>query len=183
MNNELKESIDNLASADDKIRLAALQSILKITDDKVDWVYDVWNDLVDKLENKNSYQRSIAILVLCNLAKSDSENRIEECIHHLLAHTRDEKFITSRQCIQNIWKVAASNSYAREMILKQLGKQFAECAGEKHYNLIRLDIIQSIRLLYDYEQDDRLLAWAKEMSKTEKEEKYRKKYEAILQVN
>lgn len=181
MNKTVKESIDNLASADDKTRFAALQTILKITDDKVDWVYDVWNDLVDKLDNKNSYQRSIAILVLCNLAKSDSENRMRECIHRLLAHTRDEKFITSRQCIQNIWKVAASNSYAREIVLNHLGKQFTDCVGEKHYNLIRSDIIQSFRLLYDYVQDDRLLSWAKDMAKTEKEEKYRKKYEAILQ--
>ncbi len=183
MNKTVKESIDNLGSTDDKIRFDALQSILKLTDDKVDWVYEVWNDLVGKLDDKNSYQRSIAILVLCNLAKSDAENRIEECLDRMLAHTRDEKFITSRQCIQNIWKVAVVNSHARDMVLDHLKYQFAECAGEKHYNLIRLDIIQSIRLLYDHKKDSRLLTCAREMAKTENEEKYRKKYEALLRVN
>jgi hypothetical protein len=183
MNKKVRESIDNLASTDDKIRLAALQTILRITDNQVDWVYDVWDDLIDKLDNENSYQRSIAILVLCNLAKSDSENRIEGALPRLLAHTKDEKFITSRQCIQNIWKVAAINHRAKNTILDHLEKQFATCAEEKHYNLIRQDIIQSIRLLYDHEEDERLLARAKKMTKNEKEEKYRKKYEAILQVN
>ncbi len=182
MNKVVKESIDNLASTDDKIRFAALQSILKMTDDKVNWVYEVWNDLVDKLDDKNSYQRSVAILVLCNLAKSDAENRIEACLHCLLAHTRDEKFITTRQCIQNIWKVAASNRQARDVVLDHLEKQFAECAGEKHYNLIRSDIIQSMRLLSDCDHDGRLLARAKDLAKTEPEEKYRKQYEAILQA-
>ncbi len=183
MNKEVKDYIDNLSSIDDTIRYAALQAILKMTDDKVDWVYDVWNDLLVKLDDENSYQRSIGILVLCNLAKSDYEHRMERCIQHLLAHTRDEKFITSRQCIQNIWKVAASNNCAREVILNHLVEQFAECAGENHYNLIRLDIIQSIRHLYDYEQDNSLLVKAKEMANSEKEEKYRKKYNAILKVN
>ncbi len=183
MNKTIRESINNLASTDDKIRFAALQSILKITDDKVEWVYEVWNDLVDKLDDKNSYQRSIAILVLCNLAKSDAENRIEACLQHLLAHTRDEKFITSRQCIQNLWKVAAANRHARDMVLDHLEYQFAECAGEKYYNLIRLDIIQSIRLLYNFEPNDRLLARAKEMVKIEQGEKYRKGYLAVLKVN
>ncbi len=182
MNKDVKESIDNLASSDVKTRFAALQTILSLTEEKVDWVYEVWNTLVDKLDDENSYQRSIGILVLCNLAKSDPENLIEACLPRLLALTRDEKFITSRQCIQNIWKVAASNSRSRDLVLDHLEKQFAECAGEKHYNLIRLDIIQSMRLLYDCEQDGKLLARARELVKTEKEEKYRKKYGAILQV-
>jgi hypothetical protein len=183
MEKKVKESIDNLGSTDDKIRLNALQTILKITEDKVDWVYDVWDDLVGKLDDENSYQRSIAIMVLCNLAKSDSENRIGASLNRLLAHTQDNKFITSRQCIQSIWKVAATSNRTREIVLAHLEKQFEGCTEEKHYNLLRQDIIQSMRLLYGSEKDDRILARAKEMVKKEKEEKYRKKYEAILKAD
>lgn len=183
MDNLVKECIDNLGSTDDNTRLNALQTILKITEDKVDWVYEVWDDLVCKLDHENSYQRSIAIMVLCNLAKSDSENRIEGILDRLLAHTRDDKFITSRQCIQNIWKVAAINNRTKTIVLDHLEKQYADCSEDKHYNLIRRDVIQSIRLLYDYEEDDSLLARAKEMIKMEKEDRYRKKYKAILKVS
>ena len=183
MDKDLKKSIDNLGSKDDAIRMNALQTILKITEDEVDWVYDVWNDLVDKLDDENSYQRTIAIRVLCNLVKSDSENRMQALLNRLLAHTKDEKFITSRICIQSIWKVAATSNQAREIIIDHLEKRFEECVQEKHYNLIRQDIIQSMRLLYDHQKDDGLLARAREMVKKEKEEKYRKKYEDILKVN
>lgn len=183
MDNLVKECIDNLGSTDGNTRLNALQTILKITEDKVDWVYEVWDDLVCKLDHENSYQRSIAIMVLCNLAKSDSENRIEGILDRLLAHTRDDKFITSRQCIQNIWKVAAINNRTKTIVLDHLEKQYADCSEDKHYNLIRQDVIQSIRLLYDYEEDDSLLARAKEMIKMEKEDRYRKKYKAILKVS
>jgi hypothetical protein len=181
MEASIKERIDNLGSTDDKIRMEALQAILNITENKVDWVYDVWDDLTCKLDDENSYQRSIAIMVLCNLAKSDAENRLKASLSRLLEHTRDDKFITSRQCIQCIWKVAAANSQNREIIIDHLGQRFAECAGEKHYNLLRQDIIQSMRLLYDQDNDERLLARARELVKMEKDDKHRKKYEAILQ--
>ena len=183
MDKDVKEHIKNLGSSDDKVRLNALQTVLKLTDQKVDWVYDVWDDLVLKLDDDNSYQRSIAIMVLCNLLKSDTENRLEGCLDRLLAHTRDEKFITSRQCLQNIWKVAATSSQTREIVLDHLEKQFEGCAEEKHYNLLRQDIIQSVRLLYDIEKDDEILVRAKGMVKKEQEDKYRKKYESILKTN
>jgi hypothetical protein len=180
MDKELRECFDNLASTDDKIRLNALQAVLKITGDKVDWVYEVWDDLFRKLDHENSYQRSIGILVLCNLAKSDSEHRLDASLDLLLAHTRDDKFITSRQCIQNIWKAAAASQQTRQKVLDHLEKRFRECTPEKHYNLIRQDIIQSIRLLYEEEKDDALLIKAQQLVAEENEQKYRKQYEAVL---
>ena len=71
MDKDLKEHIKILGSSDDNVRLNALQTVLKLTDQKVDWVYDVWDDLVIKLDDDNSYHRSIALMALCNLLKSD----------------------------------------------------------------------------------------------------------------
>lgn len=180
MEKDVANHISNLGSTDDKIRYEALQAILGITEEKVDWVYEVWDDLLRKLDDENSYQRSIAVMVLCNLAESDVENRLEGSLDRLLAHTKDEKFITSRQCIQNIWKVGVANKRTRKRIIEYLEKRFRECADEAHYNLLRLDMIQAIRYLYDAEKDDVLLAEARELLAEEKEEKYRKKYEAAL---
>ena len=183
MDKDVKEHIKNLGSSDDKVRLNALQTVLKLTDQKVDWVYDVWDDLVLKLDDDNSYQRSIAIMVLCNLLKSDTENRLEGCLDRLLAHTRDEKFITSRQCLQNVWKVAGTSERTRAIVLDHLEKQFEGCAEESHSNLIRQDIIQSMVLVYKITMDEPVLSRAKELIKMEKAEKYRKKYEAIVNQN
>lgn len=182
MDKDLKKWFDDLGSTDDSIRMDALQTILKMTEDKVGWVYDVWDNLLEKLNNENSYQRSIGILVLCNLARSDIENRLNATIDLILAHTKDDKFITSRQCLQNIWKIAAASTQNREKVMDHLEKRFRECTEEKHYNLIRQDIIQSMYHLYEKEKDDALLTRAQALVKEEKEEKYRKKYEDILKV-
>lgn len=182
MDKDVKKLFNNLGSTDDKIRLSALQSVLKLTEEKVDWVYEVWDDLLVKLGSENSYQRSIAIMVLCNLGKSDVEDRLSVSLDLLLAHTRDDKFITSRQCIQNIWKVAAAGRKNREKVLAHLEKRFRECTSEKHYNLLREDIILSMSLLYKEQKDKTLLTRARKLMDEEKVEKYRKKYESILKT-
>ena len=178
-----QECFDNLASTDDTIRMNALQTMLDITEKPVDWVYAVWDDLLHRLNHPNSYQRTIAILVLCNLAKSDTKNRLGNSLELLLAHTKDEKFVTSRKCLQNIWKVAASSPQYRDKVIDHLEKRFMECASETHSNLLRQDILQSIRSLYDQEKDEQLLTRAGEWLQEEKEEKYRKQYAAILKIN
>lgn len=182
MNKSTKKHIEELGSGDDTVRLNALQTLLTMTETRVDWVYEVWEDLLEKLEHENSYQRSIGILLLCNLAKSDGEGRLKSVLDRLLIHTRDEKFITSRQCLQNIWKIAATNPANREKILKHLEKRFVECADEKHSNLLRQDIVQSLGCLYQHERDPGLLARAQALIAKEADAKNRKKYEALLRA-
>ncbi len=180
MNKNIQKHVEDLASTDDKIWLDALQATLKLTESKVDWVYEVWDLLLEKLDHENSYQRSIGIMLLCNLAKSDAENRLADSFDRLLVHTKDEKFITSRQCIQNIWKIAAANKSNREKMLKHLEKRFVECAGEKHSNLLRQDIIQSMLAVYQVDKDEKLLTRVQALIAKEQEPKYRKQYEALL---
>lgn len=180
MDNELMRRFNELSSKDDNIRMEALHTILHMTDEKVDWVYEVWEDLLQKLVDENSYQRSIAIMVLCNLAKSDGENRMSEVINRLLSHTRDEKFITSRQCLQNVWKVAVVNPALKDKVIVHLEEQYINCTGDKHYNLIRQDIIQSLKFIFDADGDEMLLAKLQKLLQLENDLKNRKKYGQIL---
>jgi hypothetical protein len=182
MNKNVAKHIEDLGSTDDKVRLAALHAMLQMTEAKVDWVYEVWDHLLEKLDHGNSYQRSIGILLLCNLAKSDTEDCLRSALDRLLAHTRDEKFITSRQCIQNIWKVGATNRSNREKVLKHLEKRFVDCFEERHYNLFRQDIIQSMFALHKQEGDDQLLERARALIQKEQNTKYRKQYESLLKA-
>jgi len=180
MDRYIRKHIESLGSTDDKVRLMALQSLLKATESKVDWIYDVWDHLLEKLGHENSYQRSIGILLICNLAKSDTDDRLAASLDRLLAHTRDEKFITSRQCLQNVWKAAATNDANRRKVLKHLERRFAECADEKHGNLLRGDILQSMGALSAQEKDEALLTRARKLAASERDPKYRKQYETLI---
>jgi hypothetical protein len=67
-----------------------------------------------------------------------------------------------------------------DRIVSHLEKRFSECANEKHYNLLRQDIIQSFRNIYDSTGNEKVLNKARGLLLLEKEDKYRKRYEAIL---
>jgi len=179
MNQHLQALMHDLGSTDDKTRLQALQSLLQATETQVDWVYEAWDALLEKLDEANSYQRSIGILLLCNLAKSDSKNRLNQDLDCLLRHTKDEKFIVSRQCFQNIWKTA-TNPPNRKKIVAHLELRFAECVDEKHYNLLRQDILHSLLSLAKIEDDDTLLTKARALIALEQNPKYQRQYEALF---
>ena len=50
--------------------------LLEVTDQPVDWAYEVWEELVANLRHKDNHVRAIAAQLLCNLAKSDPEQRM-----------------------------------------------------------------------------------------------------------
>src|SRR3989304_6350374 len=108
MNRITRTNLDNLLSLDGDLRYKALIYVLKVTDKRVDWTYDVWDQLVENLRHQDNHQRAIAAQVLCNLAKTDPGNRMLKDFDALLAVTRDERFVTARHCMQSLWKVGVA---------------------------------------------------------------------------
>ena len=180
MDSKILNLMDRLASKDDSDRLDALKSILKITESKVDWFEDAYPIMLSKLSDENSYQRSIGLMVICNIAKSDKTNRIENDLSHILKHTSDEKFITSRQCIQNIWKIAIVNEKNCKTIIDHLKILFIKCDGEKHYNLLRQDILQSLNEISKIKENTKLKAEILELIEKESNIKYMSKYKSLI---
>lgn len=157
----------------------AYYAVLAATDTPVDWAYDVWDRLVQSLTDKDNHVRAIAAQVLCNLAKSDPENRMQRDFEALLAVTRDERFVTARHTLQAIWKVGAAGEPQRALLLNGLERRFHECVSEKNCTLIRFDISQALRNLYDAAGDERVLEKALALIATETDAKYRKKYAGV----
>ncbi len=162
--------------------MKAFFDIIKITDHPVDWAYEVWDEMVANLSHKDNHQRAIAAQVLCNLAKSDPENRILKDFPALLAVTRDNRFVTARHCLQAIWKVGAAGEKQKVLVVGGLEGRYEECITEKNYTLIRYDILQGLRKLYDEVNDNRIKEKALELVESEKDNKYRKKYAKLWRL-
>jgi hypothetical protein len=179
MNEADRTQFDNLWSNDRQLQGQAFDYILGVTDRPVDWAYEVWDTLVENLHHKNNRCRAIAAQVLCNLAKSDPELRMQVDFKELLAVTKDERFVTARHCLQALWKVGVAGMKQQELLVDGLQNRFHECQAEKNCTLIRYDIIQSLRNVYDVVQDEKIKAKALELIETEDDLKYRKKYSQL----
>lgn len=174
---------ENLASKDDKLRYAAFKEILELTENKVKWFYDKFYLLTEKLSSENSYQRSIGFMVLANLCKSDDENRIQPLLPELLKQLNDEKFITSRQSIQAVWKFALNNEVMKSIVLKALKNEFYENRHlSTHGNLIKQDIIGSLKLIADNTNDVKILSLISDLISEENDPKLQKALKKIAKL-
>jgi hypothetical protein len=179
MDSTTRTNLDNLWSQDRELQNKAFISILEATDKPVDWAYNVWDDLVAGLSHKDNHVRAIAAQVLCNLAKSDPEKRMLKDFHAILAVTKDDRFVTARHCMQAIWKVGLAGQNQKARLVEGLAGRFEECLTEKNCTLIRYDILQSLRNLYDQVKDEEIRGKALELIETEEDLKYSKKYAGL----
>jgi len=171
--------LDNIHSKDKELQNKAFFYILNTTEKPVDWAYDVWDEMMTGLRNGDNHVRAIAAQVLCNLAKSDPKKRIIKDFDNLLEVTKDERFVTARHCMQALWKVGAAGKEQQKIYMEGLERRFKECITEKNCTLIRYDILQSMRNVYDVAKDEKIKAKALELIETEEDLKYRKKYTSL----
>ena len=179
MDTKTRKHIDNLRSEERELQNQAFFHILEETEKPVDWAYEVWDELVQGLSHKDNHVRAISAQVLCNLAKSDPKNRMQKDFLALMEVTKDERFVTARHCLQSIWKVGASGKKMQEMVVEAFAERFRNCAMEKNCTLIRYDIIQGLKNLYDELKDEKIKEKALELIETEEDLKYRKKYASV----
>lgn len=171
----------DISSKDDVIRYSALQTLLKLTENKVEWVYDQWYELSDNLESDNSYQRSIGFMLLANLSKSDFDNRMGEIVKKLIQLFDDEKFLTSRQCIQNVWKIAICNTSYKHLVINELRKTYYENVHiNRHGNLIKQDVIFSLNKIYQSDNDNNIWLIINELIDAESDAKFVKALRKVL---
>jgi len=171
--------VANLQSKDVTLRYQSFQYIMILTKEPVDWAYEVWDDLLAMTKTGDNHQRTIAVQLLSSLTKSDPEQRMLKDLDKLILVTRDEKFVTARHSLQCLWKIGIVSDELKEKLVKALSKRFKECADEKNYTLIRYDILEVLKKVFDIIPDEKLKAHSLAMIQTEPDEKYRKKYAGL----
>jgi len=179
MDDNIRTKFDEVRSTDKQVQNDAFFYLIEATEKPVDWAYDVWDEMLSDLSHSDNHRRAIAAQILCNLANSDPDNRMQHDFPALLAVTDDERFVTARHCLQAIWKVGLAGQAQQLQVVNGLAKRFQDCLDEKNYTLIRFDIIQGLRNLYDVVKDETIKQTALDLIETEADLKYRKKYAKV----
>jgi hypothetical protein len=180
MNRALRNHFDTIRSKDLQGQNKAFLTLLKATEKRVDWSYEVWDELLGMLTDQDNHVRAIGAQLLCNLAsRSDPKGRMLNDFSRLLQVTRDERFVTARHTFQAIGKIGLAGSRQRQLLLDGLGLRFKECSRERNCTLIRYDINVSLGNLYDAVKEDAIKSKALTWNETEPDPKYRKKYASV----
>ncbi len=179
MDEQTRKHFDNLQSKDPESRYQSFQWLIKLTQKPVDWAYEVWNDLLLMLEAGDNHQRTIAAQLLSGLAKSDPEERMVKDLDKLMAVTHDKRFVTARHSLQSLWKVGTASNGIQKELLNKLSKRFKEAKHEKNCTLIRYDILEVLRRIYNQLPGEELKKIAIELIGLEEDPKYVKKYTGL----
>lgn len=119
MADDIKQLVEWLNEINDDKRYHSfllLQSRSKIMND----VYPYWDVFHKKLQNDNSYQRSIGIMLIAENSRWDIEERLENTITDYLRVLQDEKPITIRQCIQSLLLIIDTKPQYNTLIAEHL---------------------------------------------------------------
>jgi len=176
MNPSIAAWIDDLQSTDRSVTTEAFLQLQRETGEPVDWAYEVWDALRNDIGHEDNHRRAIAAQLLCNLAKSDPEKRILDVLPELLELTKDKKFVTARHCLLALWRIGLAGPEQKGALLAGLANRYRGCMDEKNGTLIRFDIVESLRKLYDAEPDAGVRQLALDLIDREDIPKYRKKY-------
>ncbi|MEC1689851.1 hypothetical protein [Bacillus mojavensis] len=176
MDSIMKSHFEHLEAKDKSLQLEAFQHIINATKEKVDWAYEVWDQLIEWLTDPDNHRRARAAQFLAGLAISDPDKRMLRDFPALWEVTKDSKFVTARHSLQSIWKVGLAGPKQKEMVLTHIIDRFKNGINEKHHTLIRYDMIIGLKKLYDEDKDEYIREVAMELIELEKDSKYRKKY-------
>ena len=179
MNTIVRQHFKDLRSEFTLERNEAFQYLINRAKQPVDWVYEVWNELLDLTKTGDSHQRTLAVQLLAALAKSDVEIRLVNDLHDLIAVTYDDRFVTARQALKALWKVGVASVQLQEMIIKELSARFLNCNVEKNCKLIRCDIIEVLGKMYNTINNEHIKETVVLLIATEDEHKYQKKYNRL----
>jgi hypothetical protein len=179
MDKTIRKHLDNIRSEDGQLQNKSYFFLMEQTEKPVGWAYKAWEELVEGLTHKDNHVRAISSQLLANLARSDPKGRMFKDFDKLLNVTRDEKFVTARHCLQNIWKVGLGGKNQQIMVVKGLEKRYQECVKEKNGSLIRYDILVGLKNLCDATTSSEIREKALELIELEEDAKYKKKYAGV----
>ena len=178
MNAEIQALFEARDSGDEDVSYEALQQLFAMTEEPVDWAYDVWDDLVADLTHGDNHKRSFSAQMLTRLAISDPEGRMLRDFPAVAAVMRDERFVTARHAMQSLWRAGLAGEDRTALVVAALETRFQDCTNEKNAALIRTDVIAALGHLGKATGGEEIEARAEALIASETDEKERKKQKA-----
>lgn len=138
--------VQTLAEKDDTLRYHAFL-LLQANSSQSPQVYKYWGILEEKVENTNSYQRSVGLMLIAENVQWDTEGKFGAALDKYFACCTDEKFITARQAIQGLAKVLnATSQYDGEVKQRLLNLQLGKYK-ENQQKLLSKDIANTLKII------------------------------------
>ncbi|MFC1950854.1 hypothetical protein ACFLXN_00390 [Chloroflexota bacterium] len=116
----LRELLANLVVKKNEIRYNSLNALLYIAEKKPELLYPNWDVFVGLLGSNNSHHQYIAIFLIANLVKIDTENRFDAIFNDYYGILEGDTTIAAANLVKNSGKIAIAKPSLEPLITEKL---------------------------------------------------------------
>jgi hypothetical protein len=175
----LQELLDGVLSKKDAVRYGSFKALNFLSEKHPEKLYANWDFFANLLGSDNTHHKYIAIYILANLTKVDSENRFEKLFNAYYAMLGDKSVIPAAHVAVNSGKIALAKPKLRAEITNRLLDIDSTVQG--HKDLVKAGAIEAFEVYFEQSEDKaRIFEFVKAQLNC-KSPKTRKKAKGVLE--
>jgi hypothetical protein len=136
----IPELLESLKSKDETERYGSFEVLLRLSEEKPETLYPHWDFLAEMLDAKNAYWKLIAVRLLANLTRADSESKFDK-IFDKYYNLLNDSVIIAGHITANSGKIARAKPKLQAEITNRLLN--IDKTTQKHKDLIKAGAIES----------------------------------------
>ena len=146
----INELLKTLKSRDDTERYSSFETLLRLSEQQPDLLYPRWDFLVDMLDSDNAYWKLIAVRLIANLTRVDTEDRFEK-IFDKYYNLLSDSVIVAGHIAANSGKIARAKPELQTKITGRLLN--IDKTNQKHKDLVKAGAIDSFGEYFEESKD------------------------------
>jgi hypothetical protein len=156
----LQELLNGVLSKKDAVRYSSFKALNLLSEKHPERLYGKWDLFADLLTSDNTHQKYIAIYILANLAKVDSESKFEKIFDVYYGLLRDKSVIPPAHVAVNSGKIALAKPKLRAEITNRLLE--IDKVVQRHRDLVKASAIEAFNVYFEESEDqERIIDFAK----------------------
>lgn len=148
--NVLNELLDGILSTKDVLRFNSFKVLNLLSEERPEMLYHKWDFFAVMLNSDNAYHKLIAIRLIANLTKVDTNNKFEKLFNKYYNLLNDSVIIAG-----HITALSGKIAQAKPKLQKQITKQLLNIdkTEQKHKDLIKAGAIDSFSEYFESVKD------------------------------
>ncbi len=146
----LPELLEALKSKDDTERYNSFGVLLRLSEQQPKSLYPQWDFLADMLDSDNAYRKLIAVRLIANLTRADTEGRFEK-IFDKYYNLLGDSVIIAGHITANSGKIARAKPKLQAEITNRLLN--IDMTIQKHKDLVKAGAIESFGEYFEESKD------------------------------
>jgi hypothetical protein len=112
--------LEEVSSKKESARHTSFKALLSISEERPEVLYSKWDFFADLIGSKNTSFKYIAIYIIANLTRTDTENRFEKIFEKYYGLLNDESVIPAAHVAGNSGKIARAKPGLQTRITNKL---------------------------------------------------------------